>query len=50
MTKQLKQQLSIHKQNEQNLKRNVVNSTTQHGSSGNQSVDPFEDGFDSYFN
>jgi hypothetical protein len=50
MTKQLKQQLSIHKQNEQNLKRNVVNSTTQHGSSGNQSVDAFEDGFDSYFN
>jgi hypothetical protein len=48
--KQLKQQSSIYKQNEQNLKRNVVNSTTQHGNGGNQSTDPFEDGFDSYFN
>jgi hypothetical protein len=49
MNKQLKQQLSIYKQNEQNLKRNVTGGTTQHGSANTRSGDDFEDGFDSYF-
>jgi transcriptional regulator len=49
MNNQLKQQLSIYKQNEQNLKRNVTGGTTQHGSANTRSGDDFEDGFDSYF-
>jgi hypothetical protein len=49
MAKQLKQQQQIYKQNEQNLKRTVTGGTTQHGSTNSQSVDDFEDGFDSYF-
>jgi hypothetical protein len=48
MAKQFKQQQAIYKQNEQNFKRNVGTSTTQHGSVQTESSDPFLDGFDSY--
>lgn len=48
MSRQFKQQQSIYKQNEQNLKRSAGTNVTQHGSVENTSSDPFLDGFDSY--
>jgi hypothetical protein len=48
MAKQLKQQQQIYKQNEQNFKRNVGTSTTQHGSVQTEAEDDFLAGFDSY--
>jgi hypothetical protein len=45
--KQLQQQLKVYKQNEQNKTKAAVGGTTTHGS-GNDPIDDFMDGFDSY--
>lgn len=48
MNRQLKQQLKVHQQNEQNFKRNPGGATTNHGNGKSGSSDPMLEGFDSY--
>ena len=49
MNRQMKQQLKVYQQNEQNFKKNPGGGTQKHGSTGNRSKDSFEEGFDSYW-